>query len=501
MKDGLEKLFSKYLKEQLPPDDDWNTPSDEVWEKVSGALSGKKERKRPFFWLWLAVILLAVCVLFAIWKMYDIQTEMETVHSREPIARLGVPPADTKTGEPEDVPTQEKTEALLRHAPKESKTVPQKKTKSGICLVDDAMRVSEEKTNAAIESTLNKTQSIASAKVAVATVEREKDEHRVLSSSEYVDEEPLLGNSAVSGLRGRSPLKPLLTKDLKALPLYSNHLRLSIKSLPVVPLATDDGRSEKSDKDFFVYLGAGLSERASPLRGEMSGGFEAMEKSDKIMPAFHAEVKLGKGLGHGFGVFTGLRYQAVNLWSLSSLQTTFDASTETPDAGGYMKSTQRFFVPSQLGMMDAELLLRYPSSLGVSSGDYLEGRMEVTQALHFVQLPLGLSYEQFLGRRFSLVFHLGLAWNKAIHAEAYLQPMVKYGLYEMEARIVKTPALPLSDYWELFSGTSVLLRLDSKNALALHLGYRRALNPHFRQDGMSSRIYGFDLGTGVYHHF
>ncbi len=475
MKDGLEKLFYKYLHRQLPEEEDWNTPSDEVWLHVEKALHKGEDRRRPFLLLWLAIGLLFLGLVLVLYHVNHLQTEVREVHEN----RRDV--ADLSSERQEGVSAEEKEHLARLPQAGPSSSVPGSMSRSGL---ESAVRQHKEPLQEPGKVALEDLSDEALSHLAKAETNSKSD----ASPSEL---------SRQAGSR-----KP---KALPALPfggegeLFSSGERL----LPLRALVFQkDGEEEdRFASPFFLQPYAGLSETFAPVKGRMSNGFEAMVKSDKAMPSLHLAVDVGWKMGKAWGVFTGLRYRSVKLWSFSKVQAVFDASGEVSDVAGFMKSSQRFYIPSSVGMMEKEIALRYPSSLGIQSGDLLEGEVEVVNGIQLFQFPLGVVYERPLSASFSLFARVGIAWNQVWQAEARLLPAVSYQGYSMQVEEPEQIEIFFPDYWSMSGDVSVLYRLAPSYSLAFRLGYYRELRPHFQLIDMHSRLSGLDFSLGIFYRF
>ncbi len=471
MKDGLERLFYKYLRQQLPEDADWNAPSDEVWLQVEKALGENQERRRPFLWLWLAIGLLSLGLLFVLYHLEHLHTEMKEVHHRAAVAVKPLEQIEKSKVEKERKWIEDKEGENKPATWSESgfSRVVEKSDKSGLSAGNEVIRADRRTKEAAGEET-------------------------------------------------KSPLVSHLAKA----PKHSNSVRqsgmvalLPLGFLGVGEVAYQDARTfegfsvaferawekEKSVNPFFLYAYAGLSETFAPVKGQMSNGFEAMVDSDKGMTSLHWAVDVGRKFNKSWGVFTGLHYGSLKLWSLSKVQAVFDSSGEVPDASGFMKSSQLFSIPSSVGMMKKEMVLRYPSSLGIQSGDLLEAQVEVINDLQGFQFPLGVIYERPLWKRFSLSARLGVAWNVVFKSEAKLIPVVMYQGYSLQIEAPNQVETSFPNHWSVFGDMSVFCNLSPSCSLGLRTAYSREIRPHFQLEDMHSSLFSLGLSSGIFYRF
>ena len=477
MKDSLERLFYKYLKKENPEDADWNTPADEVWEKIDQALGAEEDRRKPLAWLWLLMALLFFILLGTMYRIHSLQKrvhKLETVSNAQTFQELNTTTSKSELA-PEEVQKTDHARAREENDNKNFLMEGQDTQKSELLRKEKGRQVREKDRQAVAQSS----------------------DLGLVSETGQVPPSPALTSvsaSASASAASSLALLPSLSFFAEAeSTVLTDYIRAA--SLP-----QKEANASLSSAFFLSFYG-GVSGSAAPVRGSMSGAFQSMQGSDQLMSSWHSGVELGRRLGRHWFALTGVSYRTIKVWSLTETSATFDASTETSTGTGSMKSVQHFSIPSSIGMLSSDMELLYAPSLGIEDGDMLSATMDVTRYLHALSMPVAVGYEHSLGSRLGFDVAGGLSWNKILHSRVKLKPEVKYQGVQME---VKTPQLPeasLPDYWSFFGRAALRYKLNPSYSIGLSLGYYRSIKPNFQLEDMHSRIHGFDLSARVYYQF
>ncbi len=476
MKDSLERLFYKYLKKESPEDADWNTPADEVWEKIDQALGAEEDRRKPLAWLWLLMALLFFILLGTMYRIHSLQ---KRVHKLESVSK-------TQTFQEPNTATSN------------AKLAPEGVQKT------THVRTREENAG---ENSLMEAQGAQKPEM----LRKEKKQKGKEKDRQVVAQSSDLETDSRGGQMPPSPVWPSASasasssvSSLSFLPSLSFFAEAESMALTdyvrMASLPQKEADASLSSAFFLSFYG-GISASAAPVKGSMSGAFQSMQGSDQLMSSWHSGVELGRRLGRHAFALTGLSYRTIKVWSLAETNATFDASTETSTGTGSMKSVQHFSIPSSIGMLSSDMELLYAPSLGIQDGDMLSATMDVTRYLRVLSVPVAVGYEHSLGSRFGFDFAGGLSWNKVLDSHVKLKPEVKYQGVQMEVKKSQSLDTSLPDYWSFFGRAGLSYKLNHSYSIGLSLGYYRSIKPNFQLEDMYSRIHGFDLSTRVYYQF
>lgn len=83
----LDKLFQSRLKEQRSGSEEWNTPSDDVFEKAMAQIEPKKDRKPFFLWFLLPLFFLAMLgiILFQHQRVQDLEEKIYSLNHKDQV--------------------------------------------------------------------------------------------------------------------------------------------------------------------------------------------------------------------------------------------------------------------------------------------------------------------------------------------------------------------------------------------------------------------------------
>ncbi len=487
MRDALEKLFYKYLKKEMPEDADWNTPSDEVWAKIDQALDQQDKDRKPLWWLWLAMLAFVFIFFTAGYHIYTLQKRVHKLES----ASAHTPMANSTEGKEEATPKEAlRAEKHPMTAEEESKPqTPLTKTNTQSSALDKPRLEKTTEVKPEISaSPSNETSGFGPEKEIASTASGSVQK-------QYENEQREISAQALPGLYlWATSLPEIVSLDLRELTIDARTLAVTVPSSePVLP--------PPAEEKFFLSFYGGPSLTAAPVKGVMSTEFQSMQGSGKYMGAWHTGVDVGWKFGAHWSVASGLSYRSISVWSLAETQAAFDASTEVQDAGGYMKSLQRFSIPSSMGMLDSEIALHYPASMGIQAGDMLDASMDVTRNLQVLSIPLTLGYEHVISSKLSLDLSLEASWNKILKSVVVLDPSIHYQGESMEVASLQMHDVPVSNHWQFRGGTGFRYDLNSAYSLGFYLAYYQSIRPNFTLEKMHSRIRGFDLGAKIYYQF
>ena len=90
MADNLESYFKKHLSKASPGDDNWNVPSDDVWEKVLPEISKKKGLFIPWKYLYILAFIVMAGLAFLLWPGDEMdpsftETDEKITSERNPV--------------------------------------------------------------------------------------------------------------------------------------------------------------------------------------------------------------------------------------------------------------------------------------------------------------------------------------------------------------------------------------------------------------------------------
>ncbi len=485
MEDNLEKYFQNHLKGTPPEKEDWNTPSDHVFERAMQQIeAGNSEKKRPVWWMWSAIGMLFLSLAGVILYVYHLDRKVQSLDlpSNRKLAKVqtisapaAYPPANNLTKEPmASDPTNlslGKKSSLghpvisgpangsvsivsVLHPPASSPSNNRENNTKGSLHSDEWSRVSPQKEEKAALPGMNKGSNI------------EAGHHR----------------NWISLLALPSVYTPPLSKVQKH--------RIALPD----SYATPEKPSLSSPWSLGLFMGPNWA--SAPMRGSKDGAFEKMEGDRKYMLSYSAGLELTyRPAGH-WNIYLGVAYDRIKLWSRADVAGRYDKAGEVANADGDMESDMELEVPSSMGMIRAGIRVVRSPAQPVMQDQLIETSVELTHRLNYLSIPLGVGYDFPVSKAISITPMAGVSYSKVLGHRTSLQPTIKHDGMAMAKQVVIHSDLQWHPQLNYFLSLGVRYRLSRRLHFGARIRYFESVENNFEQQAMWTKMHGVGMMSG-----
>ena len=396
--DPLEELMRSRLLDEKPADNRWNVPPDSVFEDAMNAIDAdKKDRKKPFFIILLAAVILTVIGLLT-YRMNQRITHLNSefnelknqsfdnnVKSEDKliINSSKVIPLDKKQDSSEQV-----------------KTSSAKSTNYAI----NSRKINYSLVNRSNSPLLSNSQFLSSN--ILPANQSEKIIPNSIASSNFRNEKnsASLINNPVNGQSKQLTINLLATKQLS---LISNSpliiLQEELKSL-LHPIKKHEKENELSPFSLFSFAGANISSIHMKNMSESSFSLSGYEK-------YRIGYQLGIGLEYllndKWALNSSLSYTAAKNRSEYKADYKYDQSNEFTNSLGEIIYLDKMVIESPMHHMTETVTFKTSNS-GPVHDDMMETKVAFEETLHFASLDIGLDYTFYETDRIKLNTGLGI---------------------------------------------------------------------------------------------
>ena len=477
MADNLESYFKKHLSKASPGDDNWNVPSDDVWEKVLPEISKKKGLFIPWKYLYILAFIVMAGLAFLLWP----GDEMD--------------PSFSETGK------KITSERSPVHSPVDNTTQAGKdanNTKQEMLQTEDLPNQSDLVTNNTI-TPKNQTQT------------------SVISTNQ--------SKNYKAGQSGQNVLQPSQNNRLHELPLETrDHIEiasLSSKSIyfsppqpetflleahsinPDLPVDLETKKPEPFNNQGKFGIGVFFKPTftSTYLSGELNQGI--IETGHVFLYAGNWGFEAKYHLSNRLTLVTGIEKSEIKSWSKSLVDFGYDTSTEHVMETGEKENTSPVPMPTPFGEIDTEITYRFSGSEVIPDGEMMHSILETHQDVRYLSIPLGLEYNMMRFSHINWFTEGGITYNRALRDATSFTSRILHQGHDMNVvgeNMTSYPSYTLN-YLSFYAGTGISYQFSKTiqvNGSARYFGSITKVN---LQENLSTYVQGFNFKIGIVYIF
>lgn len=497
MADNLESFFKKKLSDETPGEDQWNMPSDEVWENARPRF----QRKRGLFiqrkYL-IAIALIALIGMAAFVFVWN-QDAPEIISAEDLVVH-----------ESDADPTNNKTELATEFVASESITIIDEEKKNSL----DEMKppAAEEPNENQPENTKDKQQAPSVKAIAMNSSNLDKEIDILNSDAEIADQSALNKEALIiDSIKTDDVIYQSITKDSLIHYAEESAKRTHPDSAFLADSNTNNTEIDQVDEPFVLknitfedqgkfafglYFAPTLTN--TYLRGDMVSGMSKTSPVYLYSSDYGLEVKYH--ISNKLALVTGIGKSEIRSWSKSDVDFTYDLSTEQILENGEKENTSPIPMSTPFGQINTEVTYRFAGSDQIADGELMQSEMETHQKILYSSIPLGVEYKMMNKNRWAWLAEGGMAFNRSVRDGSEFSSKIIHTGMEMEVTQEKAMSDPdfKQIYLSYYAGTGLSYRISKSFQLSSSLRYFGNINKVNLQDHMTTNVRGFNFKIGVY---
>lgn len=506
MADNLESFFKKHLSDETPGGDDWNVPSDSVWENALPEINKKSGVFIQWKYIYIIGILamIGLAIGFFVWNSqpldttnYDNTLDIITENNKNNNIQNTVIAIDSTIIENDE---HQKIEQIT--LVNESRNINEKNSTSE----QDALQYDTPENNEQLNTFSE--EDVQSIKLGativnnnVAGLESEKNQ---LDDSEKEITEANIEEGVT-----------IITQDIISMSMDDNTTE---DSIPLVSEGTIT--QQKTDVEFGDVEPLDLQKENFNNKGKISVGIffaptftSTYLNGEKISGIVNTSPVYLYSSNFGFDVkyhlsnkltlVSGVGNSEVKSWSKSAVDFGYDSSTEHIMETGEKENISPIPMPTPFGEVGTMVSYRFDGSENIPDGDMMLSEMETHQKILYLSIPIGVEYNIINNGRLSWFAEGGFHLNTSVlDGSEFTSRIIHYG-NEMNVMTEEVTASPnyKEFYLSGYLGTGLGYRFSKSfqfNASARYFGNLTKVN---LQDNMTTNVRGFTLKLGINYFF
>ncbi|HEY9115844.1 MAG TPA: hypothetical protein VIN10_14190 [Bacteroidales bacterium] len=478
MADNLESYFKKHLSDETPGDDNWNVPSDEVWDKVLPEIQKTKGVFIP--WKYLYVIGGIIAAFFLLLFFWFSEFTVNTNEKIESITAIEENQQNQTSETTKDINIEiENQEQTLNN----SEIIQENLTKS-----ETDRYGKTELENIVTETNFNQTSS-------KETLLAKNDTKK--SSTISTELEPGNKNEKIQF----ETLKPRMI-DFLSVNFSSNSLKKSsVQTIEKSDLPSKKKEPFNNKNKFGIGIYYAPSFTSIHLSGDPDAG--KIETSSEFYFSNNWGLELKYFISNRFTLITGVGRSEIITYSKSLTDFDYNTSTEHVMPGGEKENTSPVPMLTPFGEIDTEITYQFPGTEEIPDGEPMYSVMETNQQVRYLSIPLGIEYNLLRFSHFNWFVNDGLSYNRALQDATQFSSRILHNGHDMDVvseKIMGNPTFNKS-YLGFFVATGLNYQLSKSfqfSGSASYFGNITKVNVH---DNMSTSINGFNLKIGILYIF
>jgi len=444
----------------------WDTPSEAVWEQVSGTLEEKRRRLPLLFW-WSSLAALVLLTSGGIWLALEKQPpvlnpQVENVEAQFP--GKGQVNRQPQTESPANLLTPANSKIPAQARSENRRIIAQAKKR-----IDNQVIKQSENNISSTHSTFPSPESLTSGNAGLPSTQVENALNPV-------------------GFTRIEAVEPLATLETALLPNTS-----APTSFPAIPVKTDQSKLQ-----WWAGIRGGPVYAVNSVRSRQPGAllFRNQETS-QFSSEWGLNLKMVTPSGWyaqaGVGQF-GMRQSASQVFRLR-----FERARERQLPSGEWESTFALSVPSSFGDSEAELDLRRDDSNTFQEGQILIVETKTSQALAYLSYSLGSGFLKSSGR-WTYGAGAGIALNVLQSREFTLTAQSRQaGIQLPVTRIRRSFSEASAQTTDLQLSATLGYRMSPRWMIGVEPTLRHSLSPVVRHSGFSTAATAAGLQLSVHY--
>ncbi|NOX47790.1 MAG: hypothetical protein GXO89_12515 [Chlorobi bacterium] len=478
MSDNLESYFKKQLSDESSGKDDWNVPSDAVWEKTLP----KIQKRKGIFIPWRYLYILGMA-LFIVSGLLLFRTEYFK--------------SDIKTSQGFAQNNSEDTSQNINTGQKEK--------------VSSSLETIKEKKTAKMVANNKKPVEKGLFQGNKHTVKQTKTEHLRIDKTER--EKPTMAKKAKTQnealpktpepFREKANGKNIGTKEPNTVlaTIETNETRPTKEMIADSSFSLASGRPDIEPVSNKGKLGFGVfflpTYNSTYISGEMSLG--KIETGNTYLFSANYGFEIKYYLTDRFAIATGIQRTQIKSWSKSIMEFAYDSSTEQDMGNGETENTSEIPLMTPFGEIGTSITYRFPSTGNLPDGELMESNFETQQEILYISIPVGIEYNIVASRKINWFAEGGLLFNQSLNNATDFSSRVIHDGNDMKVMGEEMENGPdyTNNFLSYYIGTGINYNLSSSFQIGGSARYFDNLSKLNLQENMSTHLNGFSLKIGI----
>lgn len=479
MADNLESYFKKHLSDDSPGEDNWNVPSDEVWDKVLPEIQKKKGVFIPWKYLYLLGGILAIALLLIFFWISE--TSVSTNN--------GLESTITKQENQQNQATESAFDNTIENKNQEIAL-----DNSDIIQgneIEIATYGNQESENIVTETEETKINNSSSKKTIFTKSEAENFDKL---STNLISENQ---NEAIQ----IETLQPR-TIDFSGIAFSKNSLKtISNQQIVETELPAKKKEPFNNKNKFGIGFYYAPSFTSTHLSGEPDAG--KIETSNQFYFSNNWGLELKYFISNRFTLVTGVGRSEIITYSKSLTDFDYNSSTEHVMPGGEKENTSSVPMLTPFGELETEITYQFPGTDEIPDGEPMYSVMETNQQVRYLSIPLGVEYNILRFSQFNWFADGGLSYNRALQDATQFNSRILHNGHDMDVvaeKIMGNPTFNKS-YLGYYIGTGLNYQFSKSFQISGSANYFGNITKVNVQDNMSTSTSGFNLKIGILYIF
>ena len=491
MADNIETYFKKHLTDEKPGVDNWNVPSDEVWENVLPEIQKKRGLFIPWKYLYIigGIIVIILLALF----LWPSNSSIQTNEENEPITTIEEK-INNETTQPINA---ENTENLRSEG--ESKTVETTQnntdTKQNTTEKLEMANYGKEPVNT-IEAEVTKTAE--SNYINSTTQEKLNIESKTQNQGSLSRITKYESQNELAQINRLTPR----TVDFLTVSIADNSL-LNILNQPVEHIDLPDEKKEPFDNKgkFGIGIFYAPAFTSTNLKGNPNSG--EIKTSSQFYFSNNWGLELKYNISNRFSVVAGVGRFEIITYSKSLTGFDYNLSTEHVMPSGEKQNTSPIPMLTPFGDVNTEITYQFPGGAEIPNGEPMYSVMETDQQIRYLSIPIGVEYNILRFSHFDWFANGGLNYNLALKDATQFSSRILHNGNDMNVVSEKIMGNPTFNkgFLGFNIGTGLNYQFSKSFQISGSANFFRNITKVNVQDNMSTYLNGYNLKVGIFYLF
>jgi len=501
MADNLESYFKKHLTEDQPAEENWNVPSDDVWNKVLPEIQKKRGLFIPWKYFYFLGIVLVAVLAFLLWPSGEEDINLE--NGQELVFE-----------EPTQLPENENAKIDNSIS----------KTTEEYTNTTDNLSITENKIEE--DQTQNSNQSVTEKSIKnITTSELSANQEKAEQADESQPAKTVFRKNASENKTVAQNDNSVVTKSTTTFSLVAdgqnNQISLLLKkSVDIIALTSPPTLLNKSSTlNFDAQLTYETKEPINnkgkfgvgafyaptftntSLSGETNKGF--LETSNQFLYSGNWGFEINYFLSNRFTLVTGIGRSEIRSSSASLIEFPYSTANESSMPSGDKENTSSVPMQTPFGEINTEITFLVPGNVQFPDGEPMDSEMQTKQELRYLSIPLGVEFNAIRFSRFSWFIDAGIRYNRALKDATTFNSRILHEGDDMEVMYEQMTSHPTytENYLSFYAGTGLNWQIAKSFQLKASANYFGNITKVNIQDNLSTYVNGFSLNFGIVYIF
>lgn len=502
MADNLESYFKKHLSDENPAAENWNVPSEDVWNKVLPEIQKKRGLFIPWKYFYFLGIVLVAVLAFLLWPSgegdFDPQKDSLTIVDETEQSSINqiseTKDSETLTSEDYKNTTNSADNSKNQFSINPDETLNQtnlENTQSNnqLAEINSTNKNIPNQTGSETDQTgfgKNTFEGNLSGN------EKAKNINALFTGFSSSDQEQ---NNQISKLSGKSIESISLTGTVA--PLEQTAFTSTVEPEKIT------SKKEPFDNKGKFAIGAYYAPTftSTYLSGELSSGF--LKTGNQYLYSGNWGFEINYFLSNRLTLVTGIGRSEIRSSSTSLIEFPYSTANENAMPSGDKENTSLVPMQTPFGEINTEITFLVPGNVQFPDGEPMQSEMQTEQELRYLSIPLGVEFNVIRFSRFSWFVDAGLQYNRALKDATQFHSRILHEGDDMEVMYEQMTSHPAytENYLSFYAGTGMNYQFSKSFQLKASANYFGNITKVNIQDNLSTYVNGISLKFGLVYIF